>query len=60
MTTQFDDVATRDEFRRRLSELISAASENDVRVEGGWTCESIAGNQWDVVVAGLDDAAEEE
>lgn len=55
MSTQFEDVTTGEEFRERLSELLSAAVENGVSIEGGWTCETNpGGEEWDVVVASLD------
>lgn len=55
MTESHEDVTSLEEFKQRLSDLISRADENGVDVEGDWTFESEAdGETWDVVISLLD------
>lgn len=45
-----DGITTDAEFEAALSELVDAAEDNGVLVEGAWTCNGSDGTIWDVVV----------
>lgn len=52
MTDESNDVTSEAEFQRRLSDLVSDATENGVGVEGGWTAEAGSADEtWDVVIS---------
>lgn len=60
MDTHFTEAITTDEkFEATLKELLRAAKNNDVRIEGGWECNGTDDNRWDVVITRLDSASDD-
>jgi hypothetical protein len=43
-------ITTEAEFEAALTEIVAAAEDNGVAIEGGWTCNGRDGTLWDVVV----------
>jgi hypothetical protein len=51
MDTPLDgDVTTAEEFETALDEIVRAATDSGVELEGGWTCNGHDGTVWDVVI----------
>lgn len=51
MTNDFTDtVTTAEDFEETLEDLLAAAVENDVPIEGGWSTDRVDDATWDVVI----------
>ncbi|MFQ3295378.1 MAG: hypothetical protein ACI9PP_000054 [Halobacteriales archaeon] len=60
MDTLFTDAIKTDEkFEATLKDLLTAAKDNNVRIEGGWECNGTDGNSWDVVITRLDSGSDD-
>lgn len=60
MDTHFTDAIKTDEkFEDTLKDLLTAAKDNNVRIEGGWECNGTDGDNWDVVITRLESGSDD-